>query len=488
MLRPGTLYKLPLAIFFLALGISSIIYTPTDFLFDMRLRMIRGTPPYTFWADPPDNLLAKVYIFNVTNSQQFLDGTEDFIHLQEIGPIIYREKFTHTNIVFNNNSTLTYTVTRTLEYLPERNTIDLNSTITAPNLAVLVMTSYFSDSSFFVKAGLNILLNKYNCEPFKNMTIYEYLMNATDPVLEPAKSLAPALVPSLNVGILKQMYMKNSYNITVLIGPKYGHEDYFNVQNIDGVESLPSFKRCKPQFNRTSETTLFPQFMRKDQNINAWKAVLCMAVNGYFTNETRKYGMTGYRYDVTLDAFNRTQPEYSDCYRGNPALPNGLSDVSTCYSNYPFAASFPHLMNADPVVSNRIRGMKPDIAKHGSFLNVEPMSGVPMSGRAIFQVNLIFKRMTGFGRKIQRFSNMYLPMSYVGYEIEGLPWHIVSLLYFMTVIVPKTQLIMSLILLAVGTIYLYYFSRDFRTPRVLKESCISTICEEEKFIKIENQT
>lgn len=49
-------------------------------------------------------------------------------------------------------------------------------------------------------------------------------------------------------------------------------------------------------------------------------------------DETSRYGMTGYRYEVPPTTFNRTQPEYDDCYRGN-SLPNGLADVSTCYNS-----------------------------------------------------------------------------------------------------------------------------------------------------------
>lgn len=67
------------------------------------------------------------------------------------------------------------------------------------------MASYFSDSSFFVKAGLNMLLNRYKSQPFVNISIYDFLHNATDPVLEPAKLMAGGLVPSTNVGVLSQV-------------------------------------------------------------------------------------------------------------------------------------------------------------------------------------------------------------------------------------------------------------------------------------------
>ncbi|XP_050311695.1 lysosome membrane protein 2-like isoform X2 [Anthonomus grandis grandis] len=477
------IHRLPLSIVFFGLFISSLVYLPSDFLFDMRLRMIPGTPPYSFWADSPDNIIAKVYIFNITNSERFLDGRDDYIQLQEIGPITYREKFTHSNIVFNENSTLTYTITRNLIYLPERNTVDLNETIVAPNLAMLVMASYFSESSFFVKTGVNFLLRQYESKPFVNMTIYNYLHNATDPVLKAARALASGLVPSTNVGVLSQMYMKNEYNITVSIGTKYGNDEFFAIQNIDGIESVPTFKRCKPKFNRTSETTLFPQFLKKGGKINAWKAVLCMAVDAVYVSEASRYGMSGYKYEIPPSTFNRTKPDYEDCYRGNPVLPNGLADVSSCYSNYPFAASFPHFMVAEPIVFNKLKGLRPEEEKHKSFLLLEKMSGIPMGGRAIFQINAIFKDMSGFSPELKRFSNMYLPFAYVGYEVEGLPWHIYSFLYIMTQIVPNTQFFMSLIFMALGIYFLYVFYKSIRKPKALKTVC-EIKDENEKFIKI----
>lgn len=43
------------------------------------------------WADPPENILTKVYVFNITNSEQFLNGTDNDLHLQEVGPIVHRQ-------------------------------------------------------------------------------------------------------------------------------------------------------------------------------------------------------------------------------------------------------------------------------------------------------------------------------------------------------------------------------------------------------------
>lgn len=49
-----------------------------------------GLPPYDWWVQPPDEVLLKVYVFNITNSEEFLNGTDKNLRVQEIGPIVYR--------------------------------------------------------------------------------------------------------------------------------------------------------------------------------------------------------------------------------------------------------------------------------------------------------------------------------------------------------------------------------------------------------------
>lgn len=55
-----------------------------------RLRMTPGLPPYAWWKVPPDEVLLKFYVFNITNIEQFTNGTDTKLKIQEIGPIIYR--------------------------------------------------------------------------------------------------------------------------------------------------------------------------------------------------------------------------------------------------------------------------------------------------------------------------------------------------------------------------------------------------------------
>ena len=41
----------------------------------------------------------------------------------------------------------------------------------------------------------------------------------------------------------------------------------------------------------------------------------------------------------------------------------------------PIIASFPHFLDADPIVQNAVKGLKPDETIHRSFMDIEPITG-----------------------------------------------------------------------------------------------------------------
>lgn len=96
-------------------------------------------PPYQLWLNPEPEVLVRMYIFNITNPDEYINGTDDKLRLQEIGPISYQEILTHTDVVFNENSTLSYTATKKLVFREDLNEPGiLNKSVTVSNLATLV--------------------------------------------------------------------------------------------------------------------------------------------------------------------------------------------------------------------------------------------------------------------------------------------------------------------------------------------------------------
>lgn len=52
------------------------------------LTLRSGSYIFAIWSEPPLEVLAKIYVFNVTNPEEFLAGREK-LRFQEIGPYVY---------------------------------------------------------------------------------------------------------------------------------------------------------------------------------------------------------------------------------------------------------------------------------------------------------------------------------------------------------------------------------------------------------------
>lgn len=67
------------------------------------------------------------------------------------------------------------------------------------------MASYLHDANYIVRTGFRFLASSHGSELFIKKTIYEYLWDYKDPVLDTSKNLAPGLVPVNNMGMLARV-------------------------------------------------------------------------------------------------------------------------------------------------------------------------------------------------------------------------------------------------------------------------------------------
>lgn len=169
---------------FLTFGVLTTKFTLFEIVLRERLAMNPIYPSYFWWKDPEPEVLLKLYVFNITNSAEFIAGTDKKLKLQEIGPITFQEILQHKDVVFHSeNSTLSYTATRHIVFKESANVKGiLNQTVTIPNMASLSGCSFVADS-FLLKRLYNGALIAYNTQPVVTTTIYNYFFNLTEPVL-----------------------------------------------------------------------------------------------------------------------------------------------------------------------------------------------------------------------------------------------------------------------------------------------------------------
>lgn len=71
----------------------------------------------------------------------------------------------------------------------------------------------------------------------------------------------------------------------------------------------------------------------------------------------------------------------------------GLLDVTDCYYGFPIALSYPHFMDSDPTLLEKVEGSHPDPEVHTSYFNIQPVSNVDFLENS-YNVNMITKRIS----------------------------------------------------------------------------------------------
>lgn len=55
-----------------------------------KLIFEEGGEIFELWRVPPVDLYLKVYLWNVTNKEEYMSGQHDKLIVQEVGPYVYR--------------------------------------------------------------------------------------------------------------------------------------------------------------------------------------------------------------------------------------------------------------------------------------------------------------------------------------------------------------------------------------------------------------
>lgn len=95
-----------------------------NLVIDHELKLRDGGRTYNFWKAPPVVPRLEVYIYNVTNADEFLNNGEKPV-LQELGPYVYLQSWEKTDIKFNENGTVTYKVKKTFVFNEVKSCLNL---------------------------------------------------------------------------------------------------------------------------------------------------------------------------------------------------------------------------------------------------------------------------------------------------------------------------------------------------------------------------
>ncbi|XP_067012434.2 scavenger receptor class B member 1 [Anabrus simplex] len=412
----------------LAIGTGSFILLadPYDMLLKWKLTLSDGGETYEIWRKPSADLVLRVYLFNITNKDEFLSGKEK-LKVQEVGPYVYRENLEHANVTFNDNGTLNSIPKHPLVWAPELSNGTEEDLLILPNIALLSIASVVKDKSYFTRLGMNLLIRQTDSHPLVEMTAKEFMFGYETALTTLGNTVLPSWIFFDKIGLIARMYDFNGDTSTVYTGETDVRKSGL-FETYRGSKHLPHWYRNREECSRVSsvdgasDATKFPSLIQPDDNITMFRKSLCRTMPMEKVGEAVMDGFTVYNYTWKEGILDNGlyNPENKCFCREGHCLPEGLIDVADCYYGFPIALSYPHFYKADPKLVEDVEGSFPNKEKHETRFLINPVAGLPINLDVRMQINMAFGDISAISR-VGRFSHMVLPMLWTEISLAKLP-------------------------------------------------------------------
>ncbi|XP_050529375.1 scavenger receptor class B member 1-like isoform X2 [Daktulosphaira vitifoliae] len=405
----------------LVLGTLIALYDPHAMILKWKLVFADGDEAFEMWKTPDAPLYLRVYIFNITNHEEFLAGKEK-LRFKEVGPYVYRENMAHKNPIFNSNGTITVTPVHPLTWIPELNTGKEDDVLILPNIALLSLANVMSDASIITRMGVNMLIHQTNSQPFVKQTAKEFMFGYESPLVTLGNKFMPSWISFDKLGLIDRMYEFTGDTATFYSG----RDDVAKsglIENYNTKPYLPQWPMHCGAVSGASDGTKFPSLMKPDSPASFFRKSLCRSIPMVrVSNLTYHDGLPIYKYifkNGSLDN-GHDNPENKCFCRKNKCLPSGVIDVTECYYGFPIALSYPHFLQSDPALLEAIDGLKPDKEVHETYFLINPLTGLPTQLYVKMQINLAFGDLSSMAN-VEMCSNLILPLVWTEIGFDKLP-------------------------------------------------------------------
>lgn len=387
----GRLAVICVGLFTLAIGIILSSIPWIDYLVMKNLKLWNGTISYHYWQRPGVVRLTKVFIFNVTNPDGFLNGGEK-PRLEEIGPFVYRENMEKVNIRFHDNGTVSFQHNKILQFVPELS-VDKDQKLIVPNIPLLTLTSNSKELGPLMRTTLSVLLRVMSgMTPFKTVTAEEMVFGYDDTLTSLANRFYPrGKRPPSKMGLLLGRNGTLDEVSTIYTGRK-GMENFGLLDRLNGLDHLPYWDSPPCNSIRASEGSFFPpRDVTKSDIVHVYDKDLCRVWPLRYRKEVVENGIPAGYYtpdDNIFETSDKNEDNVCFCQGPEECPPKGLQNISPCQFDAPVYLSFPHFYQADPELLDTVEGLTPDKEKHETYFKIQPKLGVTIEAKVKVQLNL----------------------------------------------------------------------------------------------------
>ncbi|XP_072228246.1 scavenger receptor class B member 1 isoform X1 [Leuresthes tenuis] len=361
---------------------------------------------YTMWKDLPVPFFMSVYFFNVLNPQEILRGEKPMV--EQRGPYVYRKQCRKENITFHPNYTVSYREYRRYFFEPSMSVGNESDVVTIPNMLVLGASVMLENLPFAVRLLISATFKTFKEGPFLTKTVGELMWGYDSDLVEFLNKYLPGMLPSTGkFGLFAEFNNSNTGLFTI----HTGKDDIMKAHKVDSWNGLTELSYWRtPQTNMINGTAgqLWPPFMTKESTLPFYSPDACRSLELVFQRPGEMRGIPSYRFVAPKTMFANGS-DYAPNEGFCPCRQSGLLNVSSCRQNSPVFISHPHFFNADPVLLDYVLGLHPNEEEHGLFIDIHPLTGVPLNVSIRLQLNLYMKRVSGI-TETGKISEVVMPM------------------------------------------------------------------------------
>ncbi|XP_043571268.1 scavenger receptor class B member 1-like isoform X2 [Chiloscyllium plagiosum] len=356
-----------------------------------------------------------VYFFHIENPEAILRGEKPIV--SQRGPYVYREYRPKSNITFHENYTVSYRSFRQFHFVPERSVGSENDQLVLPNMLALGGAILAEKLPLKMKIIFNSAMKEFNQTAFFKKTVKEIMWGYDDELINFLKLFFPNLLP-----------FKDKFGLFADVN--FWHSNQCNMLNGTAGE-------------------MWPPFMDPSDTLRFFSPDACRSLELVYQNSDSTFGIPSFRYIAPKTMFaNGTvyPPNEGFC----PCRESGVMNVSTCRHHSQVFISHPHFYNADPVLWEAIKGLHPNEREHALFIDIHPLSGIPLNVSIKLQLNLFLKSAKGI-LITEKMQTMLLPLIWFD-ESGNIDGQILDYFYTFMVVIPRVLQYVQFIILGLGAL------------------------------------
>ncbi|GAX79808.1 hypothetical protein CEUSTIGMA_g7248.t1 [Chlamydomonas eustigma] len=391
-------------------------------------------------ADPSSGAqdFVKVWLFNITNVEGIRAGQKPI--LQQVGPFTYRKMKLKVDTWWDHTGKVTF---KEYDYhlpVPELTMADLNSNIVTLNLPLIgvVENIRLSFSQAYQQWWLDLLVKAMAAWQdghangvFMTRTAGEIIWGYEDILLKRLASILPkGTIKSTLVQLLHNMSRPEE---AIALQPSVFETGMNDIQRgwntvLDaGFSSVTSWNNCT-EYVHGSDGTQFHPGVKRDEALPIWVPQLYRTMPLVYVQDVEWLGVQFLRFWMDPKTY-----EPDDCHfqtiKGllNITSPKavGYNGAAGSSTGPPILVSPSHFCLCDEVLSQEVEGLSCNISAHTTYVDVEPISGIPMRGsiRTMISSQITDASRIHLEPQMAKNSNksVVMPIFWMEENVQGLP-------------------------------------------------------------------